>query len=64
MGFAFLNDYSSFNNKDNKKNKNNNNNSSKNNNELIELKEKFVKIVNDTPNEEKLTIIKIIQIQK
>ena len=51
MGFAFLNDYTSFNNKDNKKNKNNSD--SKNNNELIELKEKYEKIVNDILNEEK-----------
>ena len=51
MGFAFLNDYESFNNKDNNKNKNNSN--SKNNTELIELKEKYEKIVNDILNEEK-----------
>ena len=51
MGFAFLNDYESFNNKDNNKNKNNSN--SKNNAELIELKEKYEKIVNDILNEEK-----------
>jgi hypothetical protein len=51
MEFAFLNDYTSFNNKDNKKNKNNSD--SKNNNELIELKERYEKIVNDILNEEK-----------
>ena len=51
MGFAFLNDYTSFNNKDNNKNKNNSN--SKKNSELIELKEKYEKIVNDILNEEK-----------
>ena len=51
MGFAFLNDYTSFTEKDNNKNKKNNN--SKNNTELIELKEKYEKIVNDILNEEK-----------
>ena len=49
IGFAFLNDYTSFNNKDNNKN----NGDSKNNMELIELKEKYEKIVNDILNEEK-----------
>ena len=52
MGFAFLNDYTSFN--DNNNNKNSKNSNSKNNNaELNELKEKYEKIVNDILNEEK-----------
>ena len=51
MGFAFLNDYTSFNNKDN--NKVNNDSGAKRNTELIELKEKYEKIVNDILNEEK-----------
>ena len=49
IGFAFLNDYTSFNNKE-KKNKSSN---KKKNAELIELKEKYEKIVNDILNEEK-----------
>ena len=52
IGFAFLNDYTSFVNKDNNK-KNKNNSNKKNNLELIELKEKYEKIVNDILNEEK-----------
>ena len=52
IGFAFLNDYTSFNDKDNNKKKQNNSDS-KNNKELIELKEKYEKIVNDILNEEK-----------
>ena len=53
MGFAFLNDYTSFTNKvvNNKNNKNNSN--EKKNLELIELKEKYEKIVNDILFEEK-----------
>ena len=51
LGFAFLNDYTSFTEKDN--NKNTKNNNSNNNTELIELKEKYEKIVNDILNEEK-----------
>ena len=52
IGFAFLNDYTSFISKDNNK-KNKNNSNKKNNLELIELKEKYEKIVNDILNEEK-----------
>ena len=52
MGFAFLNEYTSFNDKDNIKKKPNNSDS-KSNKELIELKEKYEKIVNDILNEEK-----------
>ena len=52
IGFAFLNDYTSFINKDNNK-KNKNNSNKKNNMELNELKEKYEKIVNDILNEEK-----------
>ena len=51
MGFAFLNDYTSFN--DNNKKNTKNSNSKNNNAELNELKEKYEKIVNDILNEEK-----------
>ena len=51
MGFAFLNDYKSFN--DNNKKNTKNSNSKNNNAELNELKEKYEKIVNDILNEEK-----------
>ena len=51
MGFAFLNDYTSFNDNNNKKIKNSN--SKDKNKELNELKEKYEKIVNEILNEEK-----------
>ena len=51
MAFSFLNDYTSFNEKEKENNKNNNN--SKENIELIELKEKYEKTVNEILIEEK-----------
>ena len=51
MAFSFLNDYTSFNEKEKEINKNNNN--SKENIELIELKEKYEKTVNEILIEEK-----------
>ena len=51
MAFSFLNDYTSFNEKEKENNKNNNN--SKENIELIELKEKYEKTVNEILVEEK-----------
>ena len=52
IGFAFLNDYTSFNNKEKKVKSNN----KKKNSELIELKEKYEKVVNDILNEEKICL--------
>ena len=55
MGFAFLNEYTSFNEKEN----NNKNNTNKNNNkELLELKEKYEKTVNEILIEEKTCLEK------
>ena len=51
LGFAFLNDYTSFNDKGKEKEKDNIQN--KNNIELLELKEKYEKTVNEILNEEK-----------
>ena len=52
IGFAFLNDYTSFNNKEKKVKSSN----KKKNAELIELKEKYEKVVNDILNEEKICL--------
>ena len=54
MGFAFLNEYTSFNEKENNKNTNKNNN----NKELLELKEKYEKTVNEILIEEKTCLEK------
>ena len=51
IGFAFLNDYTSFNDKGKEKEKESDNN--KNNIELIELKEKYEKTVNEILKEER-----------
>ena len=51
MGFAFLNDYTSFNEKEKEKEK-------ENNNELIELKEKYEKTVNEILIQEKTCLEK------
>ena len=53
MGFSFLNDYTSFNEKEKEKEIINNNKNNKENIELIELKEKYEKTVNEILIEEK-----------